>query len=109
MKRKRAIGKLGVLADAVPRWPDLDDVDVAVGDVGLDLDLIPQVLGHALPSPEADAVQISLGKRHHAFQSGRGQSTSIHRRVTPSRLGHAAASRRSTSGPQPTPITYEAP
>jgi hypothetical protein len=57
-----------VLADAVPRWPDLDEVDVMVGDVGLDLDLTPQVFGHALTSPEADAVQISLGKRHHTFQ-----------------------------------------
>jgi hypothetical protein len=36
------------------------------------------VLGYAIASPEADAVQISLGKRHHTFQPVRGQSTSIH-------------------------------
>jgi hypothetical protein len=36
----------GVLADAVLRGPHLDDVDVALGDVGLNLDLLPQVLGH---------------------------------------------------------------
>ena len=37
----------------------------ASGDVGLDLQLLPQVLGDALPRPEPDAVQVSLGKRHH--------------------------------------------
>lgn len=35
----------GVLTDTVPRWPHLDDVDVAVEDVDLDLHLVPQVLG----------------------------------------------------------------
>src|SRR4051794_24175937 len=54
-----------VLADAVPRWAHLDDVDVALGAVGLDLDLVPQVLRHAPTRPESDAVQISLGKPHY--------------------------------------------
>jgi hypothetical protein len=55
-----------VLADAVPRWPDLDDVDVSVGDVGLDLDLVPEVLGYSLTRPQADAVEICLRKSHQA-------------------------------------------
>jgi hypothetical protein len=54
-----------VLADAVPRRAHVDYVDMAVGDVGLDLQLVPQVLGHTLTRPEADAPQISLGKSHH--------------------------------------------
>jgi hypothetical protein len=54
-----------VLADPIPRWPDLDDVDVAVGDVGLNLQLVPQMLGHALARPETDTVQVNLRKRHH--------------------------------------------
>lgn len=33
-----------------PRWAHLDDVEVAVRNVGLDVDQIPQVLGHA-PAP----------------------------------------------------------
>lgn len=52
-------------ADPIPGRAHLDDVDVPVGDVGFDLHLVLQVLGHALPHPEADAVQVSLGKRHH--------------------------------------------
>ena len=54
-----------VLTDAVPRRPHLDDVDVSVGDVGLDLQLVPQVRGHPLSRPKADAVQVSLWKYHH--------------------------------------------
>jgi catechol-2,3-dioxygenase len=60
-----------VLADAVPRRTHLDDVDVAVGDVGLHFEFVPQVLGHALKSPEADAVQISFGERHHISLSSK--------------------------------------
>jgi hypothetical protein len=64
-----------VLADAIPRRAHLDDVDVPVRDVGLDLDLVPQMLGYALTHPEADAVQISLGKRHHTNVPLSGRST----------------------------------
>lgn len=38
-------------------------------EVGLDLQLVPQMLGHALRRLEADAMQISLGKRHHTSVS----------------------------------------
>lgn len=54
-----------MLTDVIPRRPHLDDVDVTVRDVGLDFDLVPQALGHPLTSPEADAVEISVRKRHH--------------------------------------------
>lgn len=40
-----------VLTDTVPRWGHLHDVDVTVGHVGLDLDLVPQVLGGKLLRP----------------------------------------------------------
>jgi hypothetical protein len=98
-----------VLADAVPRGPDLHDVDVAVGDVGLNLDLIPQVLGHTLPSPEADALQIGLGKRHHTFHSVGGQGTSIQRRGTPSGLGRQGRESSILLWTPTHPIPYEAP
>lgn len=54
----------GVLADAVPRRSYFDDVDVPVGDVGLDLEFVPQVLGDTLACLSAYAVEIGLGERH---------------------------------------------
>jgi hypothetical protein len=38
---------------------------VPVGIVGFDLDLVPQMLWHALPRPGTNAVQTGLGERHH--------------------------------------------
>nr|KEP23282.1 hypothetical protein DA06_10210 [Georgenia sp. SUBG003] len=61
-------------ADAVPRWAHLDDVNMAVHDVGLDLDLVPQVLRHTLPRPEPDAVEIGLGQSHQASLPPRRES-----------------------------------
>ena len=52
----------GVLTHTVPRWAHLDDVDMSAADVGLNLQLVPQVLGHPLSRPQADAVQVSLRK-----------------------------------------------
>ena len=43
---------------------DLDDVDVSLGDVGFNLELVPEVIRHSGASPDLDPVRVGLGERH---------------------------------------------
>jgi len=54
-----------VLADAVPRRTDLDDVDMPIGDVRLDLQLVPQMFRHALACPSLNSLKVCVGHRRH--------------------------------------------
>ena len=56
------MAKPGGRPDAVPRWSYLDDVHVARGDIGLDLDLLPEAIGDTSSSPLLDQMDIGLGK-----------------------------------------------
>ena len=48
----------------VPRRSRLDDRHVPVSDLRFYSHLLPQVLGHALTAPAADAQQVGLGHGH---------------------------------------------
>src|SRR5699024_2065414 len=63
-----------LLADPVPRRPDLDDVDMPLTHVSLDAQLVPLLLGDALARPQLDPVQVALRDGHGFTLSSSGAS-----------------------------------
>jgi hypothetical protein len=54
-----------VLAEAVPRRSHLDDVHMPFGDVGLDLQLFPEVFRHALTRLHVNELKVPVGECRH--------------------------------------------
>ena len=64
--------ELRPLTPPVPRWPRLVDRDVPIGGFALHPHLTPEMFGHTLSAPRADAQEVVVGNGH-ASESARSR------------------------------------